>query len=138
MPNSHILLCAPSNSATDTLALRLAQGGLLKPNELLRLNDKDRTFAEVPDSIRAFCYVEEDKFALPPFKTLMSYRVVVTCCLDANILVAAKCTNSFLTELEEAVMDSIHPIGTKHTASQPHWTHLLIDEASATSESCNE
>lgn len=134
VPNSHILLCAPSNSATDTLALRLAQGGYLKPHELLRLNDKDRTFAEVPDTIRAFCYVEDDKFALPPFKTLMAYRVVVTTCLDAQILVAAQCTNSLLGKLEERVVNWIHPTRGKHLTTEPHWTHLLIDEAAQASE----
>ncbi|KAF5336688.1 hypothetical protein D9758_015674 [Tetrapyrgos nigripes] len=131
-PEACILLCAPSNPATDTLALRLGKD--LGPHEMLRLNDENRTFAEVPDGIRQFCYVDNDKFALPPFKQLMRYRVVITSCLDANILVAAECTNTTLALLEEHVMGSIHPHHMMKHQLVPHWTHLLIDEAAQGSE----
>ncbi|KAF8903069.1 AAA domain-containing protein, partial [Mucidula mucida] len=43
-PHAHVLVCAPSNPATDTLAVRLAK--VLTPAQLLRLNDEKRTFAE--------------------------------------------------------------------------------------------
>jgi hypothetical protein len=52
-PEACILLCAPSNPATDTLVLRLRNN--LKPNEMLRLNDQNRTFAEVPNTIIQYC-----------------------------------------------------------------------------------
>ncbi|KAF9074456.1 P-loop containing nucleoside triphosphate hydrolase protein [Rhodocollybia butyracea] len=123
-PEAHILLCAPSNPATDTLAQRL--GVSLKPGDMLRLNDQNRTFAEVPDPIRQFCYVENDRFALPPWKSLMSYRVVVTSCLDANILVEAL--------LKKHTMMSLHPHRIMKHQIIPHWTHLLIDEAAQGSE----
>lgn len=54
-PHARIILCAPSNPATDTLATRLASSGVVKPHEMLRLNDENRTFAEVPDAIRGYC-----------------------------------------------------------------------------------
>ncbi|KAK7460460.1 adenylosuccinase ade13 [Stygiomarasmius scandens] len=131
-PEACILLCAPSNPATDTLAVRL--GKVLKPHEMLRLNDENRTFAEVPDVIRQFCYIDNDKFALPPWKQLMRYRVIITSCLDASILVAAHCTNATLAMLEEHTMDSIHPHHMMKHQIVPHWTHLLIDEAAQGSE----
>lgn len=81
-PEAHILLCAPSNPATDTLAQRL--GSSLKPGDMLRLNDQNRTFAEVPDSIRQFCCVENDQFAIPPWKSLMKYRIVVSLLFEAD------------------------------------------------------
>ena len=142
-PESCILVCAPSNPATDTLVLRLRP--FLPPHEMLRLNDQNRTFAEVPVNItqysckHLFSYraltwfiffpdVENDKFALPPWKTLMKYRVVVCSCLDARILVAAHCTNTALMRLEQEITSSLHPHRhTKHKVS-PHWSHLLIDE----------
>ncbi|KAJ3868521.1 P-loop containing nucleoside triphosphate hydrolase protein [Lentinula novae-zelandiae] len=127
-PEAHILLCAPSNSATDTLALRL--GSSLKPGDMLRLNDQNRTFAEVPDSI----HVESDSFAIPTWKMLMSYKVVVASCLDANILVDAACTNTVLCVLEEHVVSSLHPHRKIKYQIVPHWTHLLIDEAAQGSE----
>jgi hypothetical protein len=52
-PEACILLCAPSNPATDTLVSRLRDN--LKPNEMLRLNDQNRTFAEVPNIIIQYC-----------------------------------------------------------------------------------
>ncbi|KAH9477003.1 RNA helicase Mov10l1 [Psilocybe cubensis] len=135
-PEACVLLCAPSNPATDTLALRLHKH--LKQDEMLRLNDPNRTFAEVPDVIKPYCYVENDKFSLPPWKTLMRYRVVVCSCLDAGILAGAQCTNVKLMEMEEEVTASLHPFrtakGKGRYVVQPHWTHLIIDEAAQGSE----
>ncbi|KAG5646161.1 hypothetical protein DXG03_004214 [Asterophora parasitica] len=128
-PEACILLCAPSNSATDTLVLRLRP--FLQPHEMLRLNDQNRTFAEVPIKITQYCYVENDKFALPPWKTLLRYRVVITSCIDAGILVAAQCTNAALMRLEDQVVQSLHPYRVPKAQVTPHWTHLLIDEARA-------
>ncbi|KAJ8090463.1 adenylosuccinase ade13 [Marasmius tenuissimus] len=131
-PKAHILLCAPSNPATDTLAQRL--GTVLAPREMLRLNDPNRTFAEIPDAIRPFCYVPkaDGKFALPPWKALMKYKVVVTSCLDAAMLVSAHCTNVVLGALEDEIMEGLHCEDRK--PATPHWTHLLIDEAAQGSE----
>jgi len=130
-PEACILLCAPSNPATDTLVLRLRDN--LKPNEMLRLNDQNRTFAEVPNKIIQYCYIENDSFALPAWETLMKYRVVVCSCLDASILVAAQCTNTSLARLEREILTSLHPHRKLETIP-PHWTHLLIDEAAQGSE----
>jgi len=72
--------------------------------------------------------VENDKFSIPPWKTLMQFRVVVTSCLDAGILVSAQCTNTQLMAMEDEVAASIHPHRKPKHIVQPHWTHLLIDE----------
>lgn len=131
-PEACVLLCAPSNPATDTLAQRLQPN--LTPSQMLRLNDQNRTFAEVPSKIMQYCYVEEDKFALPPWKTLFKYRVVVCSCLDANILVGAQFTNRTLMAMEEEVTANYHPHRPQKYIVEPHWTHLLIDEAAQGSE----
>ncbi|RDB23524.1 RNA helicase Mov10l1 [Hypsizygus marmoreus] len=131
-PESCILLCAPSNPATDTLVLRLRP--FLQPHEMLRLNDQNRTFAEVPVKITQYCYIENDKFALPPWKTLMNYRVVVCSCLDAGILAAAQCSNTALVRLEQEIAEALHPRRLAKPRISPHWTHLLIDEAAQGSE----
>ncbi|KAF8064102.1 P-loop containing nucleoside triphosphate hydrolase protein [Lyophyllum atratum] len=131
-PEACILLCAPSNPATDTLVLRLRP--FLQPHEMLRLNDQNRTFAEVPIKITQYCYVEKDKFALPPWTTLMKYRVVVCSCLDASLLVAGQCTNTALVRMEEEVTRSFHPHRLPKHQATPHWSHLLIDEAAQGSE----
>ena len=78
-----ILLCAPSNTAADTLALRLTAA--LRPGQMLRINDPGRTFAELPEALGPFCHVQEagdggSSFGLPPWKKLMAARVVVGEC----------------------------------------------------------
>jgi hypothetical protein len=64
-PEACILLCAPSNPATDTLVLRLP--GALQPHEMYRLNNHNGTFAEVPHEItQSSCtYLLPFFFSLP-------------------------------------------------------------------------
>ncbi|TFK37683.1 P-loop containing nucleoside triphosphate hydrolase protein [Crucibulum laeve] len=131
-PEGCILLCAPSNPATDTLVQRLRS--VLLPKDMLRLNDHNRTFAEVPSNIMPYCHVEDNKFALPPWETLMKRRVVACSCLDASALVMAQCTNMSLTKLEEEIVSNLHPFRHQIHQAQPHWTHLIIDEAAQGSE----
>ncbi|KAJ7057940.1 P-loop containing nucleoside triphosphate hydrolase protein [Mycena amicta] len=131
-PEACILLCAPSNPATDTLVMRLRE--VLSPKEMFRLNDVNRTFAEVPMSIAQYCYVEDDRYSLPPWETLLRYRVIVCTCLDAGILVDAHCTNDKLARLEADVLRSLHPRRQLQEPIMPHFTHLLIDEAAQAAE----
>ncbi|KAJ7431230.1 P-loop containing nucleoside triphosphate hydrolase protein [Mycena latifolia] len=130
--NSCIVLCAPSNPATDTLVMRLRSA--LQPQEMLRINHPSRTFAEVPLEIRQYCYVENDRYSLPPWDVLMRKRVVVCSCLDAGILVDAHCTNNALARLEADIVGALHPRRQFKEPIMPHWTHLLIDEAAQAAE----
>ena len=126
----HILLCAPSENATDTLAIRLRDH--FRPGELLRLNRPTRTFAEVPGSILHFCDTREDAFDLPPLHKLLKYKVVVTSCQDAALLVRTRATNVDISRLRK---DMGHLLGIGiHEAQKPHWTALLMDEAAQAME----
>ena len=72
-PDACILLCAPSNPATDTLVQRLRTH--LGPREMFRLNDISRTFAEVPDEIRQYTCTFSLLSSVSPIDTLVSrYR----------------------------------------------------------------
>ena len=123
------LVCAPSDQAADLLALRLQQW--LPKSALLRLNRFSRTFEEVPDTLLPQCYIENNYFSLPPFDQLMSFKVVVSSCRDANILVEAKVTNRNLTTLQHNLATSINPdsINLRAMSYPLHWTALLVDEA---------
>jgi hypothetical protein len=126
---SHVLICAPSDPATDTLVQRLSKH--LNPSEMLRLNRPSRTFAEVPDSVLPYCHVPKGQyhnFSLPPFETLMSYKVVVTTCRDASLLLYSRMTNSDLFAAEFGLRRTIHPCG-KIPKVDLHWGALLVDEA---------
>ncbi|EMC92499.1 hypothetical protein BAUCODRAFT_38569 [Baudoinia panamericana UAMH 10762] len=129
--SSHVIVCAPSDPAADTLTLRLRIH--LVPKQLLRLNAPSRSFPEVPQTILPYCHVDEDMFSLPPFQQLMRYRIVVVTCRDAEILVRARLSNADLVGLEQGVSSALHP---ENAVLIPplHWTGLLIDEAAQATE----
>ncbi|WVQ66614.1 uncharacterized protein L199_004798 [Kwoniella botswanensis] len=143
-----ILICAPSNSAADTLARRLcvpaatsAIRPYVEPGTVLRLNLPSRTFAEVPDEILPFCCITPtptgtSAFGLPSFAELMKYRVVICTCQDASILVTANATNIATMKAESEMMNTFHRVSESSMIKDvhPHWTHLLIDEAAQASE----
>jgi hypothetical protein len=102
----------------------------LQPTELLRLNAPNRTFAEVPDDLMLHCHIDGDLFGLPTYEHLMSKRVVVTTCIDAEILQRAKATNAATMQAEFELFKAFHPRADPREI-QPHWTHLIVDEVSS-------
>lgn len=130
----HIIICAPSDPAADTLASRLAR--YLTPTELFRLNGWSRSFPEVPDVLLPYSYVKEDLFSLPAFETLMSYKVVVSTCRDCSMLVDARVTNEALSHLTTSTLRAVAPTAFEALSASHllHWTALLIDEAAQATE----
>lgn len=128
---SRLLLCSPSESASDLLVHRLSK--FLRPSELFRLNSPSRAFPEVPDSILQYCFVDGTIFSLPPFPDLMKRRVVVVTCRDAEILQRARLTNRDLFELEQNMHEVLHS-ESKPIVPALHWTSLIIDEAAQATE----
>ncbi|KAI5795123.1 P-loop containing nucleoside triphosphate hydrolase protein [Geopyxis carbonaria] len=131
---NHILLCAPSQEAADTLALRLIPH--FNPNALLRLQQTSRTFKEVPSSLLAYSYIENDMFSIPAWEKLMRFRIVVCSCRDADMLVQARCTNRDLGQWEKTVVDSLRGVSEgqaefveRGESVRLHWSVLLLDEA---------
>jgi DNA polymerase III delta prime subunit len=129
---SHILFCAPSDPAADTLIWRLAAH--FNPTQMFRLNRASRAFAEVLDAVLPFCYVSENTLSLPPFKQLMSYNIVVTTCRDASLLMYTRMTNSDLYAAEHGLVNVIHPHDAEPASTKLHWTALLVDEAAQAME----
>lgn len=128
---SRVLLCAPSETAADTLAIRLRDH--FATSVMLRLNRPTRTFAEVHSSILHYCHIQDDAFALPPLEKLLTYRAVVTSCRDASLLLQARVTNSDMYWLERSIIGTLRPLD-KETTQRLHWTALLIDEAAQATE----
>ncbi|KAK3339699.1 P-loop containing nucleoside triphosphate hydrolase protein [Lasiosphaeria hispida] len=129
---SHILVCAPSDPAADTLANRLRS--FVKPDEMLRLNRPTRTFEEVPDTLLPYCSVSGDMFSMPSFQKLMSYKMVVTTCRDASMLLFSRLSNTDLHAVEYGLRAQIHPTAPAPTRATLHWSALLIDEAAQATE----
>lgn len=131
---SHVLVCAPSDPAADTLCLRLKDH--LLPIDMLRLNRPCRTFAEVPDSLLPYCCIQGEEFSLPPLGTLMRYRVVVTSCRDSSMLARARVTNKDLFAIQRSFQTVTMAISPHETLPEVnlHWTALLLDEAAQATE----
>ncbi|KDN41776.1 P-loop containing nucleoside triphosphate hydrolase protein [Tilletiaria anomala UBC 951] len=130
-PQACVLLCAPSDTAADTVALRLSS--TLKPSQLLRINSSTRTFAEVPEELIMFCHIVDadgvSAFSLPPWHQLMKARVIVTATSDVPLLLRARCSNIDLQRLGKLINTGLHPHDPERTETPLHWTHLLVDEA---------
>ncbi|KAJ4361201.1 hypothetical protein N0V95_002082 [Ascochyta clinopodiicola] len=128
---AHMLICAPSEAAADTLAIRLKQ--YLTPKQLLRCNRPSRAENEVPRELLPYCYTQDGMFYLPPFRALLSFNVVVTSCRDAAMLADACLTNADLWTIEQEMMLAFHPEDKPSTLSL-HWGALLLDEAAQATE----
>ncbi|MCJ1266986.1 hypothetical protein MMC22_006871 [Lobaria immixta] len=131
-----ILLCAPSDPAADQLALRLK--AQFDPTEMFRLNDYSRTFAEVPEKLLSYCYVDSSIFNLPPFPILMGFKIIITTCQAVDVLVQARTTNRDLALLETNLNSMLHPRfgrqSLSNRGSSLHWGALLVDEAAQATE----
>ena len=106
-PNAHILAVAPSNSAADTIALRLIPH--LVPTQMVRLNSPTRTFAEVRDALMPFCMVSTSDsvsgsvgafFGLDVGRVVRANVVVLTCD-DASALLEGGLSNAKIGEVWE-------------------------------------
>jgi helicase MOV-10 len=127
----HTLICAPSEAAADTLALRLKR--YLSKEQLFRLIRPGRADNEVPQELTQYCYMNNDMFSLPPIEKMMLYNIVVTSCQDAGILLKARLTNNDLWHLERKMLATFRP---EEELSLPllHWGALLVDEAAQATE----
>lgn len=128
----HLLVCAPSDAAADTLLVRLSAH--LPPSDLFRLNSWTRLNSEVPGEVRPYCYLDmHNLYSLPPFEKLMAAKVVVTSCRDADMLAAAGLTNQVLTQTALRMLRAIAPAAVSG-GDLLHWTALLLDEAAQATE----
>jgi helicase MOV-10 len=123
----HILMCAPSDPAADTLVQRLKKH--FAPHELLRLNSTSRTFAEVPMDLMPYCSMDTTCFGIPSFRAMMNFKIVVMTCRDADMLVKARLTNNDLYTLEKDLRSVLHSGSEDESPIALHWGALLMDEA---------
>lgn len=101
-PNIRILACAPSNSAADLLAQKLADRG---SQVIFRLNSLTRKLSDLPKNLHSLsCINGNEVFAVPPAEELAKYRVVVATCISSGV-----------------------PAGLGF--ARGHFTHIFVDEA---------
>ncbi|XP_031566340.1 putative helicase mov-10-B.1 [Actinia tenebrosa] len=102
--NSHVLACAPSNSAADLILERVIEHNVVPKAQMLRLNAYGRSQSTLPESIKPFCCIEDKEFFFPSVEDIMSKRLVVCTLITSGRLVSAGITDK-------------------------HFTHVFIDEA---------
>jgi len=102
-PDAKILICAPSNAATDVIVERLS--AYVSPREMLRLNAYSRDKGTVPEDVMGYSKYNEEEcsFHMPDMTTVKGYKVVAM-----TISSAGKLPN-------HGILD--------------HFTHVFIDEA---------
>ncbi|XP_045671475.1 RNA helicase Mov10l1 [Ursus americanus] len=79
LPDSRILVCAPSNSAADLVCLRLHESQVLRPGAMVRVNATCRFEETVTDAIKPYCKDGEDIWKASRF------RVIITTCSSAGL-----------------------------------------------------
>ncbi|XP_074862033.1 RNA helicase Mov10l1 [Carettochelys insculpta] len=79
LPDSRILVCAPSNSATDLICLRLHDTNLLKPGAMVRVNASCRCEETINDTIKFYCKDGEDIWKASRF------RIIIATCSSAGM-----------------------------------------------------
>ncbi|XP_054837044.1 helicase MOV-10 isoform X2 [Eublepharis macularius] len=86
---SHVLACAPSNSASDLLCQHLMKH--VEKRNIYRLNAYSRDYRLIPEDIKPYCNWDNEKMCpvFPSKEMLKSYRVIVTTLVTAGRLVSA-------------------------------------------------
>uniref|UniRef100_A0A8C5UU19 RNA helicase Mov10l1 n=1 Tax=Microcebus murinus TaxID=30608 RepID=A0A8C5UU19_MICMU len=79
LPDSRILVCAPSNSAADLVCLRLHESKVLRPAAMVRVNATCRFEETIIDTIKPYCKDGEDIWKASRF------RVIITTCSSAGL-----------------------------------------------------
>uniref|UniRef100_A0A8C3XNS2 RNA helicase Mov10l1 n=1 Tax=Chelydra serpentina TaxID=8475 RepID=A0A8C3XNS2_CHESE len=79
LQDSRILVCAPSNSATDLVCLRLHDSNLLKPGAMVRVNASCRCEETISDTVKLYCEDGEDIWKASRF------RIIITTCSSAGM-----------------------------------------------------
>nr|XP_060633769.1 RNA helicase Mov10l1 [Anolis sagrei ordinatus] len=79
LPDSRILVCAPSNSASDLLCSRLHDSNMLKPGVMVRVNASSRNEENLSDVIKLYCKDGEDIWQASRF------RIIIVTCTSAGM-----------------------------------------------------
>ncbi|NXN33871.1 M10L1 helicase, partial [Nycticryphes semicollaris] len=111
LPDSRILVCAPSNAATDLICLRLHQSSLLKPGAMVRVNASFRSLEQIDDMVRPYCKDGDD------IRKASWFRIIITTCSSAGMFYQTEIRLGHFTHviLDEAGQasepESLIPIG---------------------------
>ncbi|XP_053575160.1 RNA helicase Mov10l1 [Bombina bombina] len=79
LPDSRVLVCAPSNSAADLVCLRLHESQQLEPGSMVRVNASSRQEETINDTIKQYCGAGED------IRKASRFRIIISTCSSAGM-----------------------------------------------------
>ncbi|KAG8439863.1 hypothetical protein GDO86_005872 [Hymenochirus boettgeri] len=79
LPDSRILVCAPSNSAADLVCLRLHESNMLEKGSMVRVNATFRQEETICDVVKTYCRPGEDLHKASRF------RIIISTCSSAGM-----------------------------------------------------
>ena len=106
-PLTKILACAPSNSAADLIAEKLASA--LSPDELFRFYAPSRPEEATSSKLGKHTHRVQGTYTVPPMSRMTRFRVIVSTCVSASIF---------------------HGIGME----RGHFGYIFVDEAGQATE----
>ena len=126
--NSKILAIAPSQSAADTIALKLLSIGM-DPKKIFRFNNPLRNVYSLPWDLTAVSCVVDDSFSIPD--NFLEFSIVVCTTYEADLLDYFGFSNSNIEENRKTVLENVDK-QLKINGLPPykcqnwrvHWTHL--------------
>ncbi|NXU36060.1 SDE3 helicase, partial [Drymodes brunneopygia] len=97
--DARILVCAPSNSATDLLCQCLIKD--IAPQNVYRLIASSRSYREVPADIMPCCNWDDKQssYVYPSKENLRHYRIIITTLVTAGRLVSANFPPGFFSHV---------------------------------------
>ena len=106
-PLTRILACAPSNSAADIIAEKLAT--VMSPDELFRFYAPSRPKEATSSKLENYSYRVGKTHTVPPMSRMTRFRVIVSTCVSASVF---------------------HGIGMQ----RGHFGYIFVDEAGQATE----
>ena len=82
-PLAKILVCAPSNSAADLIAEKLASA--LSPDELFRFYAPSRPKNATSSKLEKYTHRVRETYTVPPMSRMTKFKVIVSTCVSASI-----------------------------------------------------
>ncbi|VEN36259.1 unnamed protein product [Callosobruchus maculatus] len=123
LPQSRLLVAAPSNSAADLLALRLIDSGVLQPGDLVRLVSVNYALSDlIPPKLVPFCIVgTSSKEGTEQFNVQNGIQIGCQHSLmGRHRITVSTCSSS----------GQLFGVG----FPKGHFTHIVVDEAAQASE----
>uniref|UniRef100_A0AAY4B6J4 RNA helicase n=1 Tax=Denticeps clupeoides TaxID=299321 RepID=A0AAY4B6J4_9TELE len=102
LTSTHILACAPSNSASDLLCEKVLEH--VDPHKVYRLYASSRDPKTIPEALKDNCNLVDEDFVFPCKEVLMEYKILVTTVVTAGRLVSGGLPKN-------------------------HFSHIFVDEA---------